>query len=238
MKPKPELSDQEIRSYMDFEGLLAKQKQASASKYVMKWSVVLLAGLVAGVLVWLPFRNDVDTTPNPGAHQQNEGQPGPEPELENFPVAVKQDTLSTEPERKPKTVPLSDGPISSASIEEKPAADKPVNEEAFYLQAEPVKGYAHLYQYFRAALVYPPSAIQDSVQGVSTVTFTINKEGMPEDIMITQSLGQAFDVEAIRLIQQMPAWKPATYNGKPVKSKITLPVTFQLKKVEVSHEQK
>jgi len=238
MKPKPELSDQEIRSYMDFEGLLAKQKQASSSKNVMKWRVVLLAGIVAGVFVWLSFRKDMDAPPNPEVQLQKEVQSLPEPEVGNSPVTVRQDTLSVETGHKQHTVVLRAGQKSNALAKEKPATENPTHEEALYVQAEPVMGYADLYQYFSVALVYPQAAIQDSVQGVATVVFVINKDGKPEDIKVTQSLGPAFDTEAIRLIQQMPAWKPATYNGKPVKSKIALPLTFQLKKIEVSHEQK
>jgi hypothetical protein len=34
-----------------------------------------------------------------------------------------------------------------------------------------------------------------------------------------------------RVIRNMPAWRPAYYNGKVVKSKVSLPLTFSLKKV-------
>ena len=36
------------------------------------------------------------------------------------------------------------------------------------------------------------------------------------------------DREALRLIGQMPAWKPALFNGKPQAVKMTLPIRFKL----------
>jgi TonB family protein len=111
-----------------------------------------------------------------------------------------------------------------------PVADRPQREVTpMYRQAEPVDGYASLYEYFSSSLVYPVDAPSDSIQGVLTVTFTINAEGKPESISIHNSLGKAFEREAIRLIQEMPEWKPAQLNNKPVPSKMSLPLTFQIK---------
>jgi TonB family protein len=104
--------------------------------------------------------------------------------------------------------------------------------ETGYVPAEPIKGYPELYSYFSNNLLYPKEAMKDSVQGVLTVSFIINKNGKPEKIEVANSLGTLLDQEAIRLIREMPEWKPAVLNGKPIPSRISLPITFQLVKVK------
>jgi protein TonB len=34
--------------------------------------------------------------------------------------------------------------------------------------------------------------------------------------------------EAIRLVEKMPKWKPARYNGKPVRNSMIIPIRFML----------
>lgn len=108
----------------------------------------------------------------------------------------------------------------------------PGGEKDVYVQAVPRDGYTHLYAYFGEHLVYPPQAIKDSISGIETISFTIDEQGRPSGIVITKSLGAAFDAEALRLIDNMPAWQPATLNGRPVASQLSLPLTFQLKRIE------
>jgi len=105
--------------------------------------------------------------------------------------------------------------------------------ESIYVQAEPINGYASLYAYLNANLQYPTESVKDSIQGIQTVSFIINVEGNPEKIQFGESLGSPFEIEARRLIENMPAWKPATLNGKPVSSKLALPITFEIKKIKV-----
>jgi TonB family protein len=233
MKPKPELSDQEIRSYMDFDGLLVKQKQHTPIPVGngLKWGVlVVLLGSIS--LWWFTQEKGVVHPESPMINEKN---------IEDKPQADQSvvDSTETHQQSKEKVV---DG--KAPNIEQSPAGQQvqkkgtpetpvPSPQESVYFQAEPVEGYAHLYQYFSAELVYPSLAIKDSVQGVLTVAFTVNTEGKPENIHVTQSLGEVFDQEAIRLIQNMPAWKPATLNNRPVPSKIALPLTFQIQKVKV-----
>jgi TonB family protein len=100
-----------------------------------------------------------------------------------------------------------------------------------------VQGYDHLYKYFTDNLRYPPEALKDSIQGVLTVSFTINSQGLPERISVTNSFGDAFEKEATRLIEGMPDWKPAMLDGAPVKSKITLPLTFRYRRIKAPEPQ-
>jgi TonB family protein len=96
-----------------------------------------------------------------------------------------------------------------------------------YREAQPVEGFSHLYKYFSTELKYPEEAIRDSIQGLVTVTFMIDSQGRPGKISILNSLGPLFDAEAIRLVNNMPAWRPATIDGKPIAAKFSLPLNFQ-----------
>ena len=107
------------------------------------------------------------------------------------------------------------------------AADKDV-----YVQAEPRDGYTQLYAYFNANLQYPTEAIKDSIAGIETISFTIDKNGKAVDLSITHSLGSLFDQEAMRLIKNMPDWNPASLNGVPVASQLSVPLTFELKRIK------
>jgi TonB family protein len=118
--------------------------------------------------------------------------------------------------------------------EKKTGIDKSVEKSApedLYVQAEPIEGYTKLYDYFAENLIYPAEALSDSIQGVQTISFIVSANGKPENITISNSLGLPFETEARRLIGNMPLWKPATLNGKPVPSKVAVPLTFQIKKI-------
>jgi TonB family protein len=230
MKNKPELTDEEIRSYMDFENLVARTEQvAKSGKWVglLKFSAPVLA--ILGVALWLVLFMAPEKVPVSGEVPAMQPDPPeirdpapltPEEDLpaKKMPAPGKEQQHIEEPGAKPP-------PVASPTDEKKVA-------ETDYIQAEPVTGYSGLYDYFNKNLVYPAGAT-DSVAGVQTITFTINPAGRPEDIQFQQSLGKAFDDEARRLIQNMPLWKPATLNGKAVPSRISIPLTFQFERVTI-----
>ena len=101
-----------------------------------------------------------------------------------------------------------------------------------YVQAEPREGYTHLYAYFNANLQYPPQAVKDSIEGIETISFTIDQRGKATNLTISNSLGALFDQEAMRLIRNMPDWNPASLNGEPIASQLSVPLTFQLKRIK------
>ena len=58
------------------------------------------------------------------------------------------------------------------------------------------------------------------------VSFNVNADGSIENIWIVRSYSERYDNEAIRLVQKMPKWKPATKNDQAVKSKVLLTIEF------------
>lgn len=145
----------------------------------------------------------------------------------------REETIAAETVRKAKpekTAPTVDGKLPEQSRTSRPETATSASED-IYVQAEPLKGYTALYAYFNEHLSYPPEAVKDSIEGIETVSFIINERGRPTQITITHSLGALFDQEALRVIGNMPDWSPATLNGRPVASQLSVPLTFQLKRI-------
>ncbi|WP_449272054.1 TonB family protein [Hymenobacter humi] len=70
----------------------------------------------------------------------------------------------------------------------------------------------------------PPA--QDSGQGHDGVHGA--NRWQPDRCPRNKKLGSGLDDEALRLIKSAPKWEPATFQGKPIKQKMVLPVLFQL----------
>ena len=220
MKRLSDLPDDEISQYMDFDGLLTKQKAIVKTKMYWKWGV--FGSAVVLILVALLY-TQTEHSLQPKTLQRIEPATSL-PMITDSVIANEtkarhqpaKDILREEPQR-------AEGKQDSIAISREQLTTNPV-----YMQAEPVNGYPALYEYFNSTLVYPAEVKQDSIQGVLTVTFVINAAGKPENITVQNSLGEAFEREAIRLIEHMPAWKPASLNSKPVASKLSLPLTFRI----------
>lgn len=237
MNNKPEITDEEIRSYMDFEKLIAQEK-ALVNKSLVRNGIVLLAGIIAVSGLWLYDKESKKENVQEPAEQNaitplNETQaPVPVDSITITNIEPAQKTEAKTSQRKPE-VPAKKETITEQEIKTSDSvAEKNNSVSAVFLQAEPIDGYPALYEYFARELTYPAEVLKDSIQGVVTVVFTINAAGKPEKVSIEQSLGDAFDKEAVRVIMNMPVWKPATYNGKPMSSKMSVPLTFQITKTK------
>jgi TonB family protein len=70
---------------------------------------------------------------------------------------------------------------------------------------------------------------QPTVEGTVYVEFLVTEDGSVSEPKIVHGLCETCDAEAIRLIKNMPKWKPATENGKPKAETVVLPINFGLK---------
>ena len=94
--------------------------------------------------------------------------------------------------------------------------------------AQPVGGNAAFFAWIAANQHYPELARKRRMQAKVPVEFTVQPDGSLTDVRVVQKHGSGMDEEAIRLIKTAPKWEPATYQGKPIKQKMALPVIFQL----------
>jgi TonB family protein len=125
------------------------------------------------------------------------------------------------------------------------AAEKRAAAEAFYKDASGDVIYnraevAPSYQggedamtkYFRTNLKYPEGAQAKGWEGTVYVEFVVGKDGKARAAMVTEETDadtdQGFKDEAIRVVNNMPAWNPGTQKGKPVHVRYNLPIAFKL----------
>src|SRR5687767_6631275 len=61
---------------------------------------------------------------------------------------------------------------------------------------------------------------QGTKKAYITVEFIVDADGTPTNFKMVKGVNEEFDDEVITVLEQMPAWQPATLNGKPVAKKI------------------
>jgi protein TonB len=76
---------------------------------------------------------------------------------------------------------------------------------------------------------YPQDAVDQDTEGTVNVSFIVDEKGKVIHPVITgKSAGSSLDDEAVKVVKQMPAWKPGLVKGRPVKTRLSLPITFKL----------
>jgi len=66
------------------------------------------------------------------------------------------------------------------------------------------------------------------IEGTSTVSFTLSKDGTIQDIVILESLGREFDYEIKLVLNRLKNIIPVKVNGKAISQKVVLPIQFEL----------
>lgn len=84
-----------------------------------------------------------------------------------------------------------------------------------------------LMQYIKDNTYYPEEMCEGAAQGRVMVGFVINEDGSISDVKVLRSLTPEFDEVAVKIVKGMPKWNPGKQNGKAVKTKYTVPVSFR-----------
>ncbi len=80
-------------------------------------------------------------------------------------------------------------------------------------------------------LKYPKAALEKHIKGTVFMHFTVGADGKVRDVYPTgRSIGYGLEEEAIRIVNAMPAWIPATQEGKKVAVMYVLPILFEISK--------
>ncbi len=89
-------------------------------------------------------------------------------------------------------------------------------------------GLEAMYKWIADQLKYPEECIAKNIQGRVTTQFVVDIDGSITDIKVLKSPDDLLSQEAIRVVKAMPKWKPATYDSKPVRSNLRIPLNFRL----------
>ena len=91
-------------------------------------------------------------------------------------------------------------------------------------------GMGELMKYLGENIKYPSKAQDNQWEGRTICQFVVEKDGSISSPEIVKSSGyQLLDVEAMRVVLNMPNWSSGKQNGDSVRVKFTLPVTFKLR---------
>ena len=113
-----------------------------------------------------------------------------------------------------------EGEAPAAQEEETPTAGEVVS-------AEFPGGAAKIMKFIAGEVTYPEAAKADGVEGKVFVEFTISETGEVTNAHVIEPLHPALDSAAIAAAEAMPAWAPATKEGQPIATTITLPIFFK-----------
>jgi protein TonB len=105
--------------------------------------------------------------------------------------------------------------------------------EGVYTRAEAMPefpgGQAALDDYVNNNIDYPQQAIDNNTSGTIKVSFVVDERGKVQDAHVIGSpLGNGLDEQALRVVSNMPTWKPGKVRGKNVKTRLELPIAFQV----------
>lgn len=91
-------------------------------------------------------------------------------------------------------------------------------------------GMEALNTYLRNNIRYPQEAQKAGIQGRVVIEFVISKDGSITDAEVVESVDPQLDAEGLRLIKNMPRWKPGMRKGQAIRVKQTLPIRFAFTK--------
>lgn len=118
--------------------------------------------------------------------------------------------------------------LFAAELNKKKGEDPAMAKTVVEVMPEFPGGDLGIINYFKKNLQYPEDAKQKNIEGRVFVNFIISSKGKVLFPYVVRGTGSSCDQEAIRLIKNMPAWKPGKQNGKAVMVRYNLPVKFAL----------
>ncbi|MCK6640012.1 MAG: energy transducer TonB [Bacteroidia bacterium] len=85
-------------------------------------------------------------------------------------------------------------------------------------------------KYLQQNLKYPKDGLDSAKSGTVYVEFVVLKTGEVSNVKVVRGIKDypSFGAEAVRVISEMPKWKPGVMHDKPVNVKMVLPVRFSL----------
>jgi protein TonB len=105
--------------------------------------------------------------------------------------------------------------------------------EGVYNRAEVMPSYpggeTALRKFIEENIEYPQRAMDSDAEGTVTLYFAVDEQGtIYTPTVISSKIGYGLEEEAMRVVNKMPKWNPGQIKGRNVKTRFTLPITYQI----------
>jgi periplasmic protein TonB len=133
----------------------------------------------------------------------------------------------------PKKAVSRKGRSTVSTIAETNVAKVEKDKDGIYSRAEIMPKYPGgeeaMAQYITDNIAYQEAALNANTTGAIKVSFVVDENGKVSDAhVVGDKVGNGLDEEAVRAVEKMPEWTPGMVKGKKVKTRLTLPITFQI----------
>jgi len=85
-----------------------------------------------------------------------------------------------------------------------------------------------LRKHIASVVKYPEEAKKNGISGKVYITFIVDEEGKVTKAKVVRGVDPSLDKEALRVVSELPNWKPGKQRGKAVKVSYTVPISFAL----------
>ena len=123
------------------------------------------------------------------------------------------DQKETEDQEKPEVVDMYNEPVDFRVVEDLPQFPG---------------GASEFMKWLTKNLKYPATAQKRQVKGRVVAQFIVNTDGSVSDLELTEHLEAACDREVLRVLRMMPKWQAGVMNAKPCRTKVCIPIVFNL----------
>ncbi len=161
--------------------------------------------------------------------------PPPPPEIKNVNIVTVEDNQMLEDELEISfDIEMTEEMVSEPIPEDVGLDDEMEEEESEEIfviveeQPHPIGGMNSFYSYINKNIKYPSNARRMGIQGRVFVQFVIEKDGSISQVEVIRGISSDCDNEAVRVVENAPAWQPGKQRGRPVRVKMVLPISFKL----------
>ncbi len=162
--------------------------------------------------------------------QREETPPPPPPQQQTTMIEIVEDDVDVDVDLDINAEMDEDADIEDAPVQQ--AEEEEEKEDEIFVFVEEQAGFpggeeARM-KYLRDHIKYPEMAKESGIQGTVYLKFVVEKDGSISKVTVLRGIGGGCDEEAVRVLKQMPKWKPAKQRGRPVRVWFNMPIKFTL----------
>lgn len=110
--------------------------------------------------------------------------------------------------------------------------EKSIYQDPIFIMAEEMPefpgGKEALDEFLVNSLTYPEAAKTNGIEGKVYISFVVEKDGSIGDVKIVKGVDTSLGLEALRVVKNLPNFKPGKQRGETVRVSYTIPITFAL----------